>query len=464
MKKIIALILAMAMIFSLALSVGAADFTDAAEIDGANTEAVTVLSSLGIIAGMGDGKFQPKTVLTRAQAAKIICCLLLGVDGANALPAAASTFSDVPTTHWSSKFVEYCAANGIVSGIGGGKFGPDSKLTGFAFGKMLLCGALGYDAEAEGLVGEKWGTNTYNLLKENRLNLGVTVSNSDLTRENACHLALNTLFFGEYENPEDTLAYKVFGVYRSIGAIERAELHQPQMLYISNEDDKYWPGSDMSVYMSPFYEAKNEVPVSRVVSAMLGDEVDTTTSDEMYHYRNGMGWIPANFNTPLEANSRDNMMCTVPGSLTRFFYDGSADYYYFTLISNFGGLITSVTEAVKDGDTVLEPGSIVLEEGVAVMTNDFTAADVGTICAFNGLGKTTWAVPVEGVAAFRCTPVQGKLLNDSNKAVNVSGKTYTMAHFAENNPESYIANGGAIGDDIIAYMYDNHCYGIVKAG
>ena len=51
-------------------------FTDKADIAGYAAEAVETLSGLGIINGMGDGTFSPKTNVTRAQGAKVIYELL----------------------------------------------------------------------------------------------------------------------------------------------------------------------------------------------------------------------------------------------------------------------------------------------------------------------------------------------------------------------------------------------------
>lgn len=465
MKKILALILVLATIFSLTAAVSA-DFTDAAQIDEMNTEAVTVLSNLGILAGNPDGSFKPADILTRAQAAKIICYVLLGKDGAEALPTGTSTFSDVPASNWASKYVEYCAANGIVSGIGGGKFGPNNKLTGFAFGKMLLCGALDYNAEAEGLVGANWGTNVYNLLKENRLNLGVTVSDKDLSRENACKLALNTLFHGEEENPEGTLAYKVYGVYRVFGTADTAKHHLLTAVYTSNQEDKYWPGTDIIVEMSPFFVAENEFTVGRVVTAMLGDEPEVS-EEKMQQYRNGMGWYASSFINAtgldrFEAGSTVKHFCSDRGSVTRFYYDGSSSKYYARTISYFGGLITNVQEPLKAGDTILEDGVVTLENGMSFVSNDFTAADVGTYAAYTGLGKTTYAIAVEPVEIFRCEAVKGSLLNSDNKAVRLGSKSYPTANFAAVTPESYIEAGGSTGDSVTAYIFKGHSYGLVK--
>ena len=81
MKKLISLLL----VAVLLLSTVSAAFTDQNEISPEYTEAVDVMNQNGIIAGFTDGTFQPKGTLTRAQAAKIICTMLKAdVEGAKA--------------------------------------------------------------------------------------------------------------------------------------------------------------------------------------------------------------------------------------------------------------------------------------------------------------------------------------------------------------------------------------------
>ena len=133
MKKLLAVILAAVLLLGVIPFAGAA-FTDAEIIDMRDTEAVEILSSLKVVSGFPDGSFKPEDTLTRAQAAKILCCCALGVEAADALAGGGSTFSDVPAAHWANKFVEYCASKNIVASVGSGKFDPDGKLSAPAFG------------------------------------------------------------------------------------------------------------------------------------------------------------------------------------------------------------------------------------------------------------------------------------------------------------------------------------------
>lgn len=60
-----------------------ASFTDSGKIAGYAKDAVNAMVKLGVMEGMGDGTFSPKTVVTRAQAAKVIYKLLTLIGGGN---------------------------------------------------------------------------------------------------------------------------------------------------------------------------------------------------------------------------------------------------------------------------------------------------------------------------------------------------------------------------------------------
>ena len=81
MKKLLALVLALVMSMSL-VTISNAAYSDKADID--LKEAVDVLSAVGVFEG-SDGKFGPKANLTREQAAKLVAYLQLGQKSADAL-------------------------------------------------------------------------------------------------------------------------------------------------------------------------------------------------------------------------------------------------------------------------------------------------------------------------------------------------------------------------------------------
>ena len=132
LKKILALVLALVMSLSLVTIASGADFNDADEIE--LTEAVDVMSAIGVLEGHNTGDFAPKGTLQRDQAAKIITYMLLG-ENAERLSVGSSSFSDVSASYWAAADIEYCTTLGIIAGNGDGTFGPTKALTGYAFAK-----------------------------------------------------------------------------------------------------------------------------------------------------------------------------------------------------------------------------------------------------------------------------------------------------------------------------------------
>ena len=191
LKKILALVLALVMSLSLVTIASGADFNDADEIE--LTEAVDVMSAIGVLEGHNTGDFAPKGTLQRDQAAKIITYMLLG-ENAERLSVASSSFSDVSASYWAAADIEYCTTLGIIAGNGDGTFGPTKALTGYAFAKMLLT-ALGYKADAENLTGTGWTVNVSRLALQIGLDDGIEgITWSDpLTREQAAQMALNAI-------------------------------------------------------------------------------------------------------------------------------------------------------------------------------------------------------------------------------------------------------------------------------
>ena len=84
--------------------------------------AVNTLASMGIVAGVGDGKFEPERPITRAEfaaiAAKFAKKSYTGMK-----------FDDVSEDHWAYPGICTAASYGWVTGIGDNKFGPMQKIT-----------------------------------------------------------------------------------------------------------------------------------------------------------------------------------------------------------------------------------------------------------------------------------------------------------------------------------------------
>ncbi len=68
-----------------------------------------------IVNGYGD-EYRPEEVVTRAQMAVYMARAIAGGDDNVPDGPTTATFADVPTSHWAYKYIEYCVAQGIVNG------------------------------------------------------------------------------------------------------------------------------------------------------------------------------------------------------------------------------------------------------------------------------------------------------------------------------------------------------------
>ena len=154
LKKILALVLALAMSLSLVTIASGIDLGDAEDID--HTEAVEVLSTLGVIQGYEDGNYYPDRVVKRSEMAKMITYILTGgkepvLDSSNV------SFGDTKG-HWAAGYIEYCAAQGILNGYEDGNFYPERTVTASEAAKMILV-AMNYDSSVFGFTGAGWAVN-----------------------------------------------------------------------------------------------------------------------------------------------------------------------------------------------------------------------------------------------------------------------------------------------------------------
>lgn len=78
----------------------------------------------GLFAGMTPTTFAPNATMTRAMLVSVLWRL-----AGEPAPKAPNTFVDVPDGAWYTDAVTWAAENGVVSGIGGGCFAPNSNVT-----------------------------------------------------------------------------------------------------------------------------------------------------------------------------------------------------------------------------------------------------------------------------------------------------------------------------------------------
>ena len=197
LKKVLSLVLALAMALSLMTAVFAADASDYKDYSKVTyKEAVDVMTAAGIFNGGDGNNFNPDATLNREQAAKIITYMLVGQEKADKLTATIAPYADVAANRWSAGAIAYCTDAGIIAGDGNGRFNPTAPVLGTQFAKMLLV-ALGYDPKIEKLVGNEWAIKTAKLALSDDVDLDngmEKLSLSDnLTREQAAQMAFNAM-------------------------------------------------------------------------------------------------------------------------------------------------------------------------------------------------------------------------------------------------------------------------------
>lgn len=224
LKKALCIVLALVMAVGL-LTVAAGakslgDYSDADKVSDEYAIAVDVNTQLGVLKGMTDATYEPQGTLNRAQLATIIYRIVTGdvKDKYVANYANAQRFSDVPSDAWFAGYVNYCADNGYLKGVGGGNYDPAGTLTGYQAMAALLR-AIGYDKNHE-YEGTDW---TVAVTKDAKaINAGIKADWANpVSREIAAQLAFNALnadgvtyiaFLGDYIKGADPLLESVFGV------------------------------------------------------------------------------------------------------------------------------------------------------------------------------------------------------------------------------------------------------------
>ena len=232
------------MLSVMVVGAGAA-FSDQSKIK--NTEAVDACTALNIIGGYPDGSFKPEGNITRAEVTKMICVALNGGKNPAVSTNTTPTFSDVrnnANAAWAEGYIESCAAQGIVSGVGGGKFAPNGNVTGVQLAKMLLV-SLGYKSENEGFTGNAWATNVNMRAAQKGLYKGLEKMDTSaaITRDNAAQMVWNALQAYEVE-------YKTTLVTDSKGQLTSQITVQDKVVGSNNDkitllEDKYEAWTDV---------------------------------------------------------------------------------------------------------------------------------------------------------------------------------------------------------------------------
>ena len=221
MKKLLAMVLALVMTLSLAVSANAA-FKDVKDIDETYAESAAVLNGLGVFKGYeekdGTFSFQPKNAITRAEVAAIVYRIYTG-DVKDAYVKNYETynkFGDMAGAGWAKGYIGYCANAALVKGYPNGTFVPSGKVTGYEVLAMILR-AVGYDQKGE-FTGADWALHVAEIAERQGIldNVKGVDLNAPATRE-----VVAELLFRSINVPMVTYT-AAFG-YQNVGLNEKAD-------------------------------------------------------------------------------------------------------------------------------------------------------------------------------------------------------------------------------------------------
>ena len=446
-KKVLSLVLCVAVMLSVMVVGAGAAFSDQSKIK--NTEAVDACVALNIIGGYPDGSYKPEGNITRAEVCKMICVALNGGKDPNVTSAANPTFTDVrndPNSAWAEGYIESCVAQGIVGGIGGGKFAPSQNVTGSQLAKMLLV-SLGYKSENESFGGPNWDTFVNMRASQKGLYEGLEKldTSAALTRDSAAQMVWNALNAYEVE-------------YVTTLVTENGQL----TTQVTVQDKVVGSNNDKITLMEDKYEADTFTGTfdgdSNVVSVKDGQIQVTGTSDAD---KGKTATFTYDFN--LKYIGEEVKVLFKDGTGGKANVPDDKDTIYGVYVT--GG--TSVVNATLDDidDNYGTAGK------VSVADQAYKVADSGSIIKnYDDAQKTSWATKNAGVTAIeKLSATNGNtvkfILNDSNEITTAYVTEYNITKVTAVNSSKVSLSGvgsvdiedneiyqGIAKDDVVVYQ------------
>ena len=464
LKKVLALVLAMVMSLSLAVTAGAtslADYSDSEQVTEKYAVAVDVATQLGVLKGMGDDVYAPQGTLTRAQLATMIYRITTGdVEDeytANFAGGAADTFTDTPATAWYAGYVAYSADAGFLKGMGDGTYAPNSALTGYQALAALLRG-LGYNEAGHNFCGADWTVQVAKVAKTNGILEGITGVALDkaITREVAAQMIYNALFAEMvewegfvYEKTGKTLAEEVFDIVTDKDGVANVpgDFGRPSTEW-------YEAGEEDAVVSIP--EAPLAVYTEAVAQCDVLDDTGLEDDDVLAVYTNGVKGA----NTTL-ADTSDTI--GAQGRLTEVYED--VIVYIDTYLAE---VVDVITEKVDGNGHVTREAAIKLDvykSGTSSYTFETKSFDEGDMVLVTiDAGKVATVVDAKS-AIGELTGLKGNIRHtgDIQNVKAIDGKDVTVNHTAVyeeielwldiNYVFYYDTYGNVIGSEEVANQY-----------
>ena len=314
LKKVLALVVALTMVFTTVAFASYPDVDATADYAGA----VELLSALEILQGDENGNFNPDNTITRAEFAAVVC-RALGLEGSAASAKGATMFKDVAADHWASGYINLASQQGIVNGKGNGIFDPEGNVT-YAEAVKMLVVAIGYEPMAATKGG--WPTGYLSVANSTKMTAGVGgAADVAALRSTVAMLTANAIeipvmdqtAFGsetkyepmdEYDNYTTLLTQQ--DVYKATGIITTVDLLEGEFSFkLTEESEDYafgWANSytiDLSKVPSTF-----EIGESNVVD-YVNESVDLYVKKEGRNNYVALIAVPSGVGETLVINASD---------------------------------------------------------------------------------------------------------------------------------------------------------------
>jgi len=122
------------------------------------------LINKGVLSGYPDNTFRPNNSIKRSEFTKLI---VYGLGLEKEISEEGNEFSDL-YEHWSNKIVKVAVKNGLIRGLGKGRFAPEDRITGAQVATIVVR-AKGLEDEAKIIRGSNWYDGYVQVAKENNL-------------------------------------------------------------------------------------------------------------------------------------------------------------------------------------------------------------------------------------------------------------------------------------------------------
>ena len=280
LKKFLALVLAMMMVFSLMITVNAA--TTNAAMQARFEAAYKTMSEYGVFNGVkgATDKDSLDKDFTRAQMAAVAYRIATGdVDDEQVdlyEVYADESFTDLAGYGWAKGYIGFCAQHGIVVGYGNKTFAPGKPVTGYQAAVMMLR-LLGYGKKGE-FQGSNWQFQTGTLAAKLGITTGLTQENlsGPATRGEAAYIARNGST-GDNAPVQVTLFGDTYFEWTGNGALNSGKL-----ITLENEEKK---GGETDVWGAPGATTTTvDVTFNWIIGGAVGKQISTTKDPKLFEF------------------------------------------------------------------------------------------------------------------------------------------------------------------------------------